>query len=55
MPNYTYSARDMNGNMSNGVIFADDDEVTATALPEGAKNYITVAGYRRDVEMVDGF
>ena len=26
---------------------ADDDEVTATALPEGAKNYITVAGYRR--------
>ena len=26
---------------------ADDDEVTASALPEGAKNYITVAGYRR--------
>ena len=25
----------------------EDDEVTASALPEGAKNYITVAGYRR--------
>ena len=26
---------------------ADDDEVTASALPAGVKNYITVAGYRR--------
>jgi transcription elongation factor GreB len=26
---------------------AEDEEVPASALPEGAKNYITVAGYRR--------
>src|SRR5436189_394200 len=25
----------------------DDDEVAAAVLPQGAKNYITVAGYRR--------
>jgi transcription elongation factor GreB len=25
----------------------EDDELVASALPEGAKNYITVAGYRR--------
>lgn len=26
---------------------AEDDEVESAALPQGAKNYITVAGYRR--------
>ena len=25
----------------------DDDDVAAAVLPQGAKNYITVAGYRR--------